>query len=82
MRLSSKCADAAALALECTVTLEPGLSDFYDMVRTQPLETAVTELLEDYGKKTASVNTPSGSSDVGKCQLSLPGYTAPDFCYQ
>ncbi|HJD39067.1 MAG TPA: amidohydrolase [Candidatus Blautia stercoripullorum] len=67
-----KCADAAALALECTVTLEPGLSDFYDMVRTQPLETAVTELLEDYGKKTASVNTPSGSSDVGNVSYHCP----------
>ncbi|HJB33307.1 MAG TPA: amidohydrolase [Candidatus Blautia merdipullorum] len=67
-----KCADAAAMALECTVTLEPGLSDFYDMVRTQPLETAVTELLEDYGKKTASVNTPSGSSDVGNVSYHCP----------
>ena len=67
-----KCADAAAMALDCTVTLTPGLSDFFDMVRTAPLENTVAQLLEKYGEKVGPIEAPSGSSDVGNVSYRCP----------
>lgn len=67
-----KCADAAAMALDCTVTLTPGLSDFFDMVRTAPLENTVAGLFEKYGRKTGIVESPTGSSDVGNVSYRCP----------
>ena len=67
-----KCANAAAMALDCTVTLTPGLSDFFDMVRTVPLENTVAQLLEKYGEKVGPIEAPSGSSDVGNVSYRCP----------
>lgn len=67
-----KCADAAAMALDCTVTLEFGLSDFADMVRVLPLEEEICVNLQEFGQKTGSVAPPSGSSDVGNVSYRCP----------
>ena len=60
------------MALDCTVTLTPGLSDFFDMVRTVPLEHTVAHLLEKYGEKVGPIEAPSGSSDVGNVSYRCP----------
>lgn len=67
-----KCANAAAMALDCTVSLEFGLSDFADMVRVLPLEDEICANLEECGMKTGSVAPPSGSSDVGNVSYRCP----------
>ena len=67
-----KCANAAAMALDCTVTLTPGLSDFFDMVRTVPLEHTVAHLLEKYGEKVGPIEAPYVSSDVGNVSYRCP----------
>ena len=67
-----KCANAAAMALDCTVTLTFGLSDFADMVRNYPLENKITELMAGYGLKVGDVPPASGSSDVGNISYRCP----------
>lgn len=67
-----KCADAAAMALDCTVTLKLGLSDFYDMVRVKPLEESVASYFETFGHPTGSVAPATGSSDVGNVSYRCP----------
>lgn len=67
-----KCANAAAMALDCTVTLTFGLSDFADMVRNYPLENKITELMVGYGLKVGDVPPASGSSDVGNISYHCP----------
>ena len=67
-----KCANAAAMALDCTVTLTFGLSDFADMVRNYPLENKITELMVGYGLKVGDVPPASGSSDVGNISYRCP----------
>ena len=67
-----KCANAAAMALDCTVTLTFGLSDFADMVRNYPLENKITELMAGYGLKVGDVPPASGSSDVGNVSYHCP----------
>lgn len=67
-----KCANAAAMALDCTVTLEFGLSDFADMVRVLPLEETITDYLTSLGHKVGEVLPPNGSSDVGNVSYRCP----------
>lgn len=67
-----KCADAAAMALDCKVTLSSGLSDFADMVLNSVLESEVTSLLTQVGQKVGSVIPPTGSSDVGNVSYRCP----------
>lgn len=67
-----KCADAAAMALDCTVKLEFGLSDFADMVRNQTLEDEITELFHQVGQRVKAVEPASGSSDMGNVSYRCP----------
>lgn len=67
-----KCADGAALALDCSVTLNKGLSDFADMVRVKPLEREIRSILEDLGEKTGDALPPNGSSDMGNVSYRCP----------
>lgn len=67
-----KCANAAAMALDCRVTLEFGLSDFYDMVRVKPLEDSVEDYFHDFGFATAPIQPATGSSDVGNVSYRCP----------
>lgn len=67
-----KCADAAAMALDCTVSLKLGLSDFADMVRNDVLEKEITTLLEQAGHEVAPVAPATGSSDMGNVSYRCP----------
>ena len=67
-----KCAQGAALALDCSVTFTPGLSDFSDMVRVAPLEDEITALLKQEGVLVGPVTYPIGSSDVGNVSYACP----------
>lgn len=67
-----KCAQGAAMALDCTVSFTPGLQDFADMVRVAPLEDAVSSLLESLGETVNPVAPPNGSSDVGNVSYRCP----------
>ncbi|MEG1145454.1 MAG: amidohydrolase [Clostridium sp.] len=67
-----KCANGAAMAMDCTVTLESGASDFADMVRVKPLEQEISVILDSLGKKTGETLLPSGSSDMGNVSYCCP----------
>lgn len=67
-----KCANAAAMALDCTVSLEFGLSDFYDMVRVHPLEENISTHLKEFGCPVGPVAPATGSSDVGNVSYHCP----------
>ena len=67
-----KCAQAAAMALDCTVSLTFGLSDFADMVRVQPLEEEIAADMKAFGLKVGKVEHPTGSSDVGNVSYRCP----------
>lgn len=67
-----KCAQAAAMALDCTVTLSSGLSDFADMVLNPVLEHEVRLLLEEAGHTVGSVAPATGSSDMGNVSYRCP----------
>lgn len=71
-RIIRNCADGAALAMDCRVTLKPGLLDFRDMVRVKPLEDEAATLFRKYDFKVRSVASPSGSSDVGNVSYRCP----------
>lgn len=67
-----KCAQAAAMALDCTVTFKPGLDNFFDMVRVPVLENSVSELFRTYKKLPGPVLAPTGSSDMGNISYRCP----------
>lgn len=67
-----KCANAAAMALDCRVTLEFGLSDFYDMVRVAPLEDCISSYFREFGCPVGQVSPATGSSDVGNVSYRCP----------
>lgn len=67
-----KCATASSIALDCTVKLELGLSDFADMVRNDVLEQEAAKLFTLVGQKTGPVAPPIGSSDMGNVSYHCP----------
>ncbi|MDL2272760.1 amidohydrolase, partial [Desulfovibrio sp. OttesenSCG-928-I05] len=67
-----KCARAAAMALDCTVTWEPGLDDFADMVRVPALEDAMAGILTGLGETVIPVQPPVGSTDMGNVSYRCP----------
>lgn len=67
-----KCADAAAMALDCTVKLTPALSDFADMVRNDALEQEIARLFLQNGQTIAPVAPACGSSDMGNVSYHCP----------
>lgn len=67
-----KCAEAAAMALDCTVKINSDILDFYDMVRVKTLEDAVSELYTEAGEPVLEVSPPVGSSDVGNVSYRCP----------
>lgn len=67
-----KCAQGAALALDCTVSFEPGLQDFWDMVRVPSLEQAAREIMEAKGEKVCEPAPACGSSDIGNVSYQCP----------
>ncbi len=67
-----KCAKGAAMALDCKVTLNYGLSDFYDMVRVKSLEDFTVSGFDAFQMPHLPVSTPTGSSDVGNVSYHCP----------
>jgi amidohydrolase len=67
-----KCADAAAMALDCEVTKKQTFPDFADMVRVSALEDEVAKILTGMGKKVIPVSPPVGSTDVGNVSYRCP----------
>ena len=67
-----KCAQGAALALDCTVTFEPGLQDFWDMVRVSSLEQEARAIMECRGETVSEPAPACGSSDIGNVSYQCP----------
>jgi amidohydrolase len=68
----SKCARAAAMALDCEVSWKPALSDFADMVRLTSLEEEMGEILTGLCMRVSAVMPPIGSTDVGNVSYRCP----------
>lgn len=66
-----KCADGAALALDCSVKFTT-VFEFADMVRNITLEDEAIRQFEALGMMTAPVEAASGSSDVGNVSYHCP----------
>lgn len=67
-----KCAQGAAIALDCKVSFTPGTADFADMVRVTPLEKEIETLFEQAATPTGPVSCPIGSSDMGNVSYCCP----------
>lgn len=67
-----KCAQGAAIALDCEVTFTEGFDGFADMVRVPALERAVLEEIDALGLPHDEVKAPSGSSDIGDVSYHCP----------
>ena len=67
-----KCAQGAAMALDCEVSFTEGFDGFDDMVRVPALEQEVRSILEEMGLPTGDVQTPNGSSDMGNVSYRCP----------
>ena len=66
-----KCADGAAMALDCTVKFT-SVFEFADMVRNMTLEEEIIRQFEAFGMPTTGVEAASGSSDVGNVSYRCP----------
>lgn len=67
-----KCANGAAMALDCTVSFTQGFDSFADMVRVPALEEEVLGLMDELGLPHMAVEMPNGSSDVGNVSYRCP----------
>jgi amidohydrolase len=67
-----KCANGAALALDCKASVEKIDDDYADMVRVASLETEAAKLFRKYGFRCEEVLPPAGSSDVGNVSRRCP----------
>lgn len=67
-----KCAQGAALALDCTVTFKSAFDAFADMVRNTSLENEMAKIMSDYGFEVEDIQPPAGSSDVGNVSYRCP----------
>lgn len=66
-----KCAEGAAMALDCEVKFT-SVFEFADIVRNTALEEEAIRLFESFGMATAPVEAASGSSDVGDVSYRCP----------
>lgn len=67
-----KCAQGAAMALDCQVSFTEGFASFADMVRVPALESAVLSIMDELGVAHSPVMPPNGSSDVGNVSYRCP----------
>ena len=67
-----KCAQGAALALDCQVSFTPGFDSFADMVRVPALEEEALAVMDTLGVPHGPVAPPSGSSDIGNVSYRCP----------
>jgi metal-dependent amidase/aminoacylase/carboxypeptidase family protein len=68
----TKCAKAAAMALDCEVSWAKYYDDFADMVRVKALEDEMERILLGLGQKVEPVSPPIGSTDVGNVSYRCP----------
>jgi metal-dependent amidase/aminoacylase/carboxypeptidase family protein len=68
----TKCAKAAAMALDCEVSWAKHYDDFADVVRVKPLEDEMERILLNLGQKVEPVSPPIGSTDVGNVSYRCP----------
>ena len=68
----AKCAQGAAIALDCEVKLEKHPCSFADMVRIPELEEETAKILAGLGARVSPVSPPVGSSDVGNVSYRCP----------
>lgn len=71
-KIVTRCADGAALAMDCEVEWRPFLSDFADMVRVKSAEDAMESIMRNLGLQVSPVTPPAGSSDVGNASYCCP----------
>lgn len=67
-----KCAQGAALALDCTVSFQKGFDSFADMLRVPVLEREVLSYMDQLGLQHGEVELPNGSSDMGNVSYHCP----------
>ena len=67
-----KCAQGAAMAMDCEVSFTLGFDPFADMVRVPALEQEVTDLFDVMGQAYMPVPDATGSSDVGNVSYRCP----------
>lgn len=67
-----KCAQGAALALDCQVSFTLGFDSFADMVRVPALEAEALAVMDELGVAHQPVTPPNGSSDVGNVSYRCP----------
>lgn len=67
-----KCAQGAALALDCHVSFTEGFAGFADMVRVPALEGEALSIMDELGVRHTDVAPPGGSSDVGNVSYRCP----------
>ena len=67
-----RCAQGAAMAMECEVSFTLGFDPFADMVRVPALEQEVTDIFEAMGQAYVPVPDATGSSDVGNVSYRCP----------
>jgi amidohydrolase len=71
-KLIRKCADGAALAMDCTVRLSPASGEYAAMKRSPELEQKAAAALLARGFKVAPVSPPLGSTDMGNVSQRCP----------
>lgn len=67
-----KCAQGAAMALDCQVSFTLGFDSFADMVRVPALEAEALAVMDELGVAHQPVTPPNGSSDVGNVSYRCP----------
>ena len=67
-----KCAQGAAMALDCDVSFRKGFDSFADMVRVPVLEREVLACMDQLGLQHKEVEAPNGSSDMGNVSYRCP----------
>jgi amidohydrolase len=67
-----KCAEGAAIALDCTASWRNDFKDFADMLRITSLERETDEIMQLAGLSTKPVAPPLGSTDVGNVSYRCP----------
>jgi amidohydrolase len=68
----AKCAQGAALALDCEMEMSRNFDDFADMIRISALEDEVEALFESLKAPLKPVSPPMGSTDVGNVSYRCP----------
>lgn len=67
-----KCAEGAAMAMDCTANFKLALHDFWDMIRLPKLEERTSELMEKWDEPLEDVPDGAGSTGMGNVSYQCP----------